>query len=661
MKIRTNKLTPALILGAGILLRILYLYQFSTSPLFSQALGPDVQEYDQWARRILVDGLWWRTPQIHAPLYPVFLAMLYRLFDMNLLYVRFFQQVICLISFYPLYLQIRHRFQHRKGMAELFLGIAALYPPLIYYTAELTSEALLLTLLNLALFLIWRGAGKSILLVISGGVCAGLAAITHPLSLAFSLSLAVFTIYRSRTGKRLLNGVGQAAVYVLIIILVILPVAWHNYSLKGNPGMIQNNSGFNLFVGNSPKATGGCWVRPGPLWDQLHYDAEQAVGVHAGSKDKYFADKAYEFMWKQPGTFVLLLLKKAAYVWNWQEMPAGADIGPLRFYTSMQRFFRWTFGVVALCGMLGFYLAAMKKRDRNRIMIFLLTILFYWGALTLTVVSSRYRLPLLAGVFVAAAYALIEIWRKRGNLPLGVRICGVLAACLIFLVPAPEANFELSEADSLLGEAYYRQGDMIRAREYLNRAVIAEPWSRTQCLLGATEKNLGNRSRARELFELASKVSPNDPMGQMNLGIMASEENRPALAEKHFQSAMKLGDKNPETLYNYAVFKMKLNDLKTAEVLLKESVKFNQAHRLSLNQLGVCLMRQGKYSEAVDVFAAAARLESDNHGVSLNLATAYLASGQKSQAKPIIDHVLTEEPNNPTALQLRKLMEKMKN
>jgi Flp pilus assembly protein TadD/4-amino-4-deoxy-L-arabinose transferase-like glycosyltransferase len=662
MKISIKDFIPVLILVAGILLRLLYLYQFSASPLFSQPLGPDVQEYDQWARRILTEGVWWNEAQIHAPLYPLFLSMLYRIYNMDLMLVRFTQEMLCLISFVPLYLQMRRRFRHHPGMAELFLGIAALYPPLIYYTGELTCEALLLPLLNLTLYFAWRGweaECQSRGFIILGGICAGLAAITHPLSLAFAFALGVCVLWKYRTRERLLCGFSRLALFGAFIVFLIVLVSSHNSKLKGNRGIIQNNSGFNLFVGNSPKATGGCWVRPGPKWDQLHYEAEIEAGRYKGYKDEYFANQAIKFMQEQPGVFLFLLLKKAAYVWNWHEMPSGADPAPLRYYTSMQKLTNRSFGLVALFALLGFYLALERRRDRMRILIFLLPVVAYWGALTLTVVSSRYRLPLLTGMFVGAAFALVEIYHRRGALSLGARIFGVMGACLIFLVPPPRTDFELSEADSLLGEAYYRQGDMLRAREYLSRAVVAEPWSRTQCLLGAVEKTLGNRKRAAALFSQGAKVSPNDPMGRMNLGIMASEENRLALAEKHFQFALKLDDDNPETLYNYAVFKMKLNDLPFAEAMLRRALKANPSHRLSLNQLGVCLMRRGKFKAASEMFAMALSLEPENHGVALNLATSYLALGHCQKAQVIIGIVLQTQPDNPMALRLKKLTSKM--
>ncbi|MBU8901699.1 MAG: hypothetical protein KOO69_03080, partial [Victivallales bacterium] len=60
---------PVLILAA-IVLRLLYLWQFSESPLFNIPIGADVEEYDNWAKEILAWGFSSQRLHIHAPLYP---------------------------------------------------------------------------------------------------------------------------------------------------------------------------------------------------------------------------------------------------------------------------------------------------------------------------------------------------------------------------------------------------------------------------------------------------------------------------------------------------------------------------------------------------------------------------------------------------------------
>ena len=67
--------------GVGVLallLRLVYLWQISSGPMFDMLLG-DAWRYDQWAREI-VAGAWYGDRVFYqAPLYPYFLAVIYSL------------------------------------------------------------------------------------------------------------------------------------------------------------------------------------------------------------------------------------------------------------------------------------------------------------------------------------------------------------------------------------------------------------------------------------------------------------------------------------------------------------------------------------------------------------------------------------------------------
>ncbi len=660
MKINWNFITPTVLMLTGLVLRVTYLQQYSASPLFDIPLGPDVQEYDQWARNIIINGIFSGGAQIHAPLYPWFLSLLYRVFSFDFFYIRLSQEVLGLLSFLPLYLVIRRVWRDCKFMADIFLGVAAVFPPLIYYQGELVCEALLLPLLNLALACFLYGEynkSKRVIYYAAAGLCGGLAMITHPLSGAFVLPLFLTACWRCRRGKGFKKVFSPAALALTAIIPVLL-IAGNNAS-KESPERgfyIQRNSGFNFWVGNNPKATGGCWVRPGPSWDQIHYDAEVEAAKKEISKDRVFWNRTGRFIIDQPGAFLFNLIKKGAMVWNHGQMPSGADVKPLRFYMTFPSL--PGYGIVAFLGLLGVYLAMSRHRDRVRFIPLVGVLLCYFLALVITVVSSRYRLSLLPVLFISSAFCICVIIQKRGVLSLPCRLFGIGMICLVFLPSLPHFPFEKSEADSLLGEAYYRHGKLLKAKEHLERSIISEPWSRSYCMLGAVEKLLNNRKRAVELFKKGAETSPNDPMGLMNLGVMASEENRNKTANAYFKQALNIDPKNPDTLYNFAVFRMKLGDLLSADKMLNQALQTNPSHRLSVNQLGLCLMRQRKFGEAANFFRKALQLDPENSGLALNLAVAYLESGKKAEAVKIVNGILQNDPKNPGALKLKQILAK---
>lgn len=658
MKINRNFVTPTVLMLTGLVLRVTYLQQYSASPLFNLPLGPDVQEYDQWARNIIVNGLFSGDTQIHAPLYPWFLSLLYRIFSFDYFNIRLCQEVIGLISFLPLYLAIRKGWREYRYMADIFLGLSMVLPPLIYYQGELVCEALLIPLLNLALACFLYGEynkSKRTIYYAAAGLCGGLAMITHPLSGAFILPLFLTACWRGRRGKGITKLLSPAALALTAIIPVLL-IAGHN-ALKESPDRgfyIQKNSGFNFWVGNNPKATGGCWVRPGPLWDQIHYDAEVEANKENISKDRVFLNRAGRFILDQPGSFLLNLLRKSIMVWNHGQMPSGADVKPLRLFMTFENL--PGFGLAAFFGLWGLFIAKSRRRDQVRFAPLAGIILFYFLALVATVVSSRYRLPMLPVLLISSAFCVCVIIKKSEARSLSSRLFALAMIALIFMPSLPRFPFEESEADSLLGEAYYKSGNLIKAREHLGYSVVSEPWSRNYCLLGAVEKQLKNRKQAAIWFKEAAKVSPNDPMGLMNLGVMASEDNRDKAANEYFIKALKIDPGNPDTLYNFAVFRMKLSDLKSASKMLNRALKKNPSHRLSVNLLGVCLMRQRKFNEAADCFKKAMQLDPENSGLALNFAVALAESGRKKDALEIIEKVLSKNPDNSGALRLKKVL-----
>ena len=82
---------PPLLLLCGLLLRAEYLREYAQLLNFDVPAGPDVMEYDLRAREILKGRLFPAVPDIHAPLYPLFLVLVYYAGNFALLPVRILQ------------------------------------------------------------------------------------------------------------------------------------------------------------------------------------------------------------------------------------------------------------------------------------------------------------------------------------------------------------------------------------------------------------------------------------------------------------------------------------------------------------------------------------------------------------------------------------------
>ena len=198
-RLRTPAAGFLLILAAAILLRVLYLLDFSALPLCGQACGPDVSEYYAQAEQIRAGCLLLPGVSIHAPLYPYFLALVLTLSGGEIFSARLIQSVLlAFLTLLPLFLMLRRRTGGLSGPMRFLPYLAALltaaYPPLVVCQCEFFSENLMIVLL---LFSLWsltrRGAYSEAL----AGIFAGLAALAHP-GCIFYLPLAAGYVFLRR-------------------------------------------------------------------------------------------------------------------------------------------------------------------------------------------------------------------------------------------------------------------------------------------------------------------------------------------------------------------------------------------------------------------------------------------------------------------------------
>ncbi|OGV50125.1 MAG: hypothetical protein A2017_03460 [Lentisphaerae bacterium GWF2_44_16] len=675
---------------AALLLRILYMAQFADSPLFGIPLGADVQEYDKWAREIFSGRILWVEPQIHAPLYPFFLAALYSLFKMDYLYVRLFQSMISFLAFIPLYFilsKMRREDENRKDfIPEIFILLAALYTPLIYYQAELVSESLLLPLICLSVYFIYKAEKNiknrdGILFFMTAGILVGLAAITHPLSLFFIFFEIVYLVAKS-FGKYLggneappspVEGFASSnpssgpnkrcceklllfktpLIFAIAVFVIIAPVCVYNSCILGKVEFIQKNGGFNFYLGNNPDANGLCYLRPGPEWDKAHLEAGKNAAEKGISKDRLFINESFKYIAEHPFKWIKTLILKDFYVWNFREFPAGADMPEIRYFTGIQKYTAWFGGillVLALAGLIrGISCVEFMKKYRH----FLILAFSFWLAQIIFVTSGRYRLPMYPAFFIFAAY-MVTVFYSRPEILKNTAI--LFIAALIVFVPFPSIDREKenAEAASVLGEAFAMSENNGRAMEYLQKAISGPvKWSRNYNLMGTLFMKSGSYEDAVRMFKKAVETDREDPLAYMNIAILYSEKNNREKAEAYFKKAFAKNPDSPELLYNYARFIFRNGKSSEACEMLKKCLKLDPANRKALNNIGVIYLLRGNSREAEIYLLKAHRLEPFNPDILTNLAAAYYSAGNYTEGNKYISKALEIDPNCKRALLLK--------
>ena len=195
---RKNNFRLFLLLAlTGLLLRGLYLFEFSHFAYFDLAIGADVGEYDSRAEEILKGILFPFSPEIHAPLYSFFLAALKKM-GANIVAVRIIQTLLNYISWIALFFLLEKKEVPEK-IRFVFLGCAMVLAPLIFHQAEIISEALLLPLATLLFFLFHLSESEEkkqkIFTSLGAGLCGALLLLTHGMMAGFLLLETVYLGY----------------------------------------------------------------------------------------------------------------------------------------------------------------------------------------------------------------------------------------------------------------------------------------------------------------------------------------------------------------------------------------------------------------------------------------------------------------------------------
>ena len=144
---------PSLIFALAFALRLVYVLQVRHTPFF-QTLGLDAKFYDQWARDV-ARGQGPGDAFFMSPLYPYFLAIVYRLFGRDLTLVRLIQAGLGSLSAVLVYVLARGVFDRKVGVLAGFL--AAAYGAFIFYDGSVLLTPLLVILNLVALVLFVRG------------------------------------------------------------------------------------------------------------------------------------------------------------------------------------------------------------------------------------------------------------------------------------------------------------------------------------------------------------------------------------------------------------------------------------------------------------------------------------------------------------------------
>ena len=525
----------ALIFGVALALRLVAVFVLGDLPI-SRTPQLDSSAYVGWAGALVNNGSFWPVYPEHSPGYPIFLSVVLAAVDGSLTAARIVQSILGAIG-----CVLIARVAARTLTPHAFLPaglLLALYGPLIYIDTALLAESLFIFLLILGLELAAPATGR--MRAFAAGLVLGLATIVRPTALAVVVAFAIVLLLTRI--KRRVTGLQLAASFAVGALVVIAPVVVKNWRVTGIP-MVQAYGGMNFYLGNRPAGTGTASARPGGEWDALEGEASR-FGYGRNEQDAYYFRKTFEAIGAEPGGYAQLLGSKLLWTLQAEEL---RDTHSYHFFADALPMLKWLpgFGVVLALASVG--LVRSSGPGRRWLLVYLGAMLV---TIVLLVVGTRYRLPLLPALIPLAGAgiaAIVEEVRTRRWRDVAMLAAIAVVVWALAHTRTDAASRNLAEEWAMTGLSLLQENRHEEAENAYRRAIAMDESSFAWDGLGLVLQRRELRSHAREAFERALQINPQNAAAWLHLGLSHELLGNPAAAVDAYRRALSIAPQRTET------------------------------------------------------------------------------------------------------------------
>jgi len=392
------------ILVLALIPRVWMLTQISPSDFYAspwyRGEGGDAAEYSAIAVNLAGGGgfsLEGRATNIRPPLYPFFLAGIYRVFgNENLTAVRI-AQIVMALAMLALFWLLTHRLTASNAAAHLATLLLGLHPRFIIYNLVPLTETLFFSLMLVVCWyaLRWHASGKTPHLTLAFCVLA-LAAFTRPTALYLAPVLALWAWYCNK--KR------GVPVFSLVLPGLLLFIALTGVWVARNYGQFHSFTFSNKSGGGLAEA----WDRT--ILEPLGISNRDILAPYMHLSEEEFAKIGYKVflteIYDHPLLITKIILLKAVYWFN-------------PFVKTSSGLFRMAHAALTsalfILGAYGLW-HFWKMHGKEIPLLFLLLMGIFSAMHILTVPYHRYRFPVIEPyLMLFASYAVVEMLNKLKN------------------------------------------------------------------------------------------------------------------------------------------------------------------------------------------------------------------------------------------------------
>ena len=597
-------------------LRLFFLAQISGRPYF-EVLLLDAEAYDARAREIL-GGAWLGSGVFYQdPLYPYFLALIYKIFGPVLAPVRLIQSILGSVNTVLVYYLGRFLGGRRVGLLAGLLYLA--YGLLLYYDGLIGKDGPGLVLVDAALLAIFTASSrKGRAAWFLAGAALGLAALTRGNLLLLVPLFAVWILLAAGTG--LAGRAARAALFIAGFALAVSPVTVRNWVVGHDLVLLTSQAGQNFYIGNNPRASGFFEnpdrIRLNPRYEEQDFrqEALRLTGrreMKASELSSFWMKRGLNYARDNPGRTLRLLGIKTAMFFNDFEIPDNYNYYFARQETGLLGLLRLSFGLVAPLGLVGLL---TLWPDRRRFFLPALFIVGYLLSIVPFHMASRYRLPAVPLLICTASVMLWWLYDKfRARDWAAAAKALVPIALLLVFCHWP----------------FYSKGRTFDA-----------PYT----ALGIASAEAGDHEKAIGYFRRALNINPDFAPARYNLGNVYLELDKHDLAEAEFIRAVKIDPHFTSAWLNLGNLYIMTGRLIRAEEVFKEALRHLPRAATAYMGLGLSYHLRGRYGQAREAFERALEIDPRLAAARYNLACALAQSGLPDQAWPHLISAAGQDP-----------------
>ena len=172
--------------------------------------------------------------------------------------------------------------------------------------------------------------------------------------------------------------------------------------------------------------------------------------------------------------------------------------------------------------------------------------------------------------------------------------------------------------------------------------------------LGWLYLQTGRREDAAASLRRAIELEPGHAKALHDLGILYAQAGSWDQASNSLRKAIEANPAFPEAHYSLGLIYARQGDFKRAEESLRTALRLRPDYAEALTDLGGVYIQTRRFREALPLLARAQKAKPSLGQSYLNAAKAHLALGDKQSALVSLEALLKVQPDDPTALALRK-------